>query len=171
MNAKEKQTEFIKSYLKPKLKENGFRTSGNNWWKLNDNFFILINLQNSQWNSKDELSFCFNMGVGLTEKMIDIKKKKPTYFDLATQLREDSYLSESRIKHKYRQDGWLGYSITDKTDLSDFTSELSMDFEKDILPKLIALESIEDCLNFYEKFDFLGNTLKMQVEKLKIKNE
>ena len=171
MNAKEKQTELIKGYLKPTLKENGFRTSGNNWWKLKDNFFILINLQNSQWNSKDELSFCFNIGVGLTEKMNDTKKKKPTYFDLATQLREDAYLSESRIKHKYRQDGWLGYLMTTKTDLSDFTNELSTDFEKDILPKLDGLESIEDCFKFYEKFDFWGNTLKMQVEKLTIENE
>lgn len=52
MNAKEKQTEFIKGYLKPKLKDEGFGTSGQTWWKNKGDFFIVINLQNSQWNSK-----------------------------------------------------------------------------------------------------------------------
>src|SRR5690606_36841626 len=118
------------------------------------------------WNSKNELSYCFNIGVGLTEKMNDAKKKMPTYFDLATQLREDAYLSDSRKKHKYRQDSWLGYLITDKTDSKDFTSELNTDFQKDILPKLSGMKTINDCLKFYEKFDFWGNTLKKQVEQL-----
>ena len=38
--------------------------------KMGD-FFIIINLQNSQWNSKEELSFCLNIGVALTEKLAD----------------------------------------------------------------------------------------------------
>lgn len=61
MTAKDKQNQFIKDYLKPRLKELGFRTTGNNWWKNMDDFFIVINLQNSQWNEKNELSFCFNL--------------------------------------------------------------------------------------------------------------
>ncbi|MET7029904.1 DUF4304 domain-containing protein [Sediminicola luteus] len=166
MTAKEKQIEFIKGYLKPKLKEDGFRTSGQNWWKIYEDFFILINLQNSQWNSKFELSFCFNIGVGLTEKMTDSKRKKPSYFDLATILREEAYLSDSRKKHKYRQDGWLGYLIKDNTDLNDFTNELNKDFEKEILLKLSGLKSIKDCLQFYEKFDFWGDNLKQQIEEI-----
>ena len=167
MNAKEKQTEFIKGYLKPKLKENGFRTSGNNWWKLYDDFFILINLQNSQWNSKNELSFCFNIGVGLTEKMNDEKKKKPSYYDLAVELREESYLSEFRKSSKYRQDGWIGYLMTDKTDLTDFTNELKTDFEIDILPKLEMLKTLDDCLLFYDKHDFWGDNLRRQIAEIK----
>ena len=58
MTAKDKQIEFIKTYSKPKLKEEGFRTSGQTWWKIKDDFFVVINLQNSQRNSKEELSFC-----------------------------------------------------------------------------------------------------------------
>ncbi|UZO82387.1 DUF4304 domain-containing protein [Aquimarina sp. ERC-38] len=168
MNAKEKQLKFIKEYLKPKLKENGFRTSGNTWWKLYKDFFILINLQNSLYNRKDKLSFCFNIGVGLTKKMKDPVRKKPIYSDLTTYLREPSYLSDSRIEHKYRKDGWLGYLMTNKTDLEDFTNELSIDFEKEILPKLDELTSIENCLKFYEKFNFWGNVLQTQVEDFKI---
>lgn len=170
MTAKDKQIEFIKTYLKPKLKEEGFRTSGQTWWKINDDFFVLINLQNSQWNSKEELSFCFNIGVGLTENLSDPNKKRATHFDLATELREDAYLPEKRNKHKYRQDGWLGYFMTDKTDLEDFKNKLRNDFESYILPKLNGLETIQDCLEFYRKFDFWGKRLQNQVDELK-KNE
>lgn len=170
MTAKEKQIEFIKTYLKPKLKEEGFRTSGQTWWKIKDDFFVVINLQNSQWNSKEELSFCFNIGVGLTENLSDPSKKKATYFDIATELREDAYLSDKRNKHKYRQDGWLGYVMTDKTNIEDFKNELRIDFENDILPKLNGLGTIHDCLEFYRQFDYWGERLQSQVDELK-KNE
>lgn len=167
MNAKDKQIEFIKSYIKPKLKEEGFRASGQTWWKIKEDFFIVINLQNSQWNIKEELSFCFNIGVGLTDNLSDPNKKKATYFDIVTQLREAAYLSDKRNKHKYRQDGWLGYLLTDKTDLEDFKNELKNDFENDILPKLNGLETIQDCLEFYRQFDFWGELLQNQVDELK----
>ncbi|WP_147377249.1 DUF4304 domain-containing protein [Mangrovibacterium diazotrophicum] len=165
MTAKDKQIEFIKSYLKPKLKEEGFRTSGQTWWKMKDDFFIVINLQNSQWNSKEEMSFCFNIGVGLTANLTD--KKKVTHFDNLTPLREDSYLSKNRKKHKFRKEGWLDYLMTEKTDLNDFTKELKIDFEEDILPKLNGLQNIKDCLEFYRQFDIWGSNLQRKVNQLR----
>ncbi|UZO82390.1 hypothetical protein NBT05_07925 [Aquimarina sp. ERC-38] len=51
--------------------------------------------------------------------------------------------------------------MTNKTDLEDFTNELSIDFEKEILPKLNELTSIENCLKFYEKFNFWGSVLQI----------
>lgn len=103
--AKDIQTDFIKTYLKPTLKEHGFKTSGQTWWKSKGDFFLVINLQNSQWNSKEELSFCLNIGVALTEKLADKEKKKATYVDLATQVREDAYLTEERQQIKKSQGG------------------------------------------------------------------
>lgn len=46
MTAKEKQEILIKTYLKPLLKDKGYKTSGNNWWKNNETFYSVINLQN-----------------------------------------------------------------------------------------------------------------------------
>jgi hypothetical protein len=166
MNAKEKQVEFVKSYLKPKLREEGFSTSRLTWWKNKGDFFIVINLQNSTYNSKNELSFCFNIGVAITELIKDPFKKEATYYDTVTNLRENAYLSENRTKHKYRQNGWLGYLITDETDLIEFTEELRKDFEIDILPKLDQLNTLEDCIKFYQKFNFWGDNLKKVLEKL-----
>ncbi|QNR23836.1 DUF4304 domain-containing protein [Croceimicrobium hydrocarbonivorans] len=153
--------------MKPKLREEGFRTTGQTWWKIMDDFFILINLQNSQWNTKESLSFCFNVGIGLTENLKDPNKKRATYFDLATPLREGAYLSDKRDKHKYRRDASLGYLITEKTELEDFKNELRIDFENDILPKLNRLKTLQDCLEFYRPFTFWGERLQKQVNDLK----
>ena len=78
MTAKEIQAKFIKTYLKPTLKLHDYKTSGQTWWKNMGDFFFVINLQNSQWNSKEEISFCLNIGIALTEKLTDKEKKKAT---------------------------------------------------------------------------------------------
>jgi hypothetical protein len=136
--SKDIQTEFIKTYLKPTLKEHGYKTSGQTWWKSMGDFFIVINLQNSQWNSKEELSFCLNIGVALTEKLADKEKKKA-------------------------KGGWLGYKITDKTNINDFIADFKLDLESNLLKQLDELKSLKDCVQFYEKFDIWGDNLKRQI--------
>ncbi|GGH64402.1 hypothetical protein GCM10011318_00390 [Phaeocystidibacter marisrubri] len=131
----------------------------------------MINLQNSQWNSKELLSFCSNIGVGLTENLKDPSRKKATYFDIVTNLREEAYLSDDRKKHRFRPESGLGYTLTTHTNLADFISELSIDFESDILPKLGSLRTIQDCLDFYRQFDIWGKQLQNQVDRLKLKQD
>ena len=169
MTAKEIQIEFIKKYLKPTLKLNGYKTSGQTWWKNMGDFFIVINLQNSQWNSKEEISFCLNIGVALTEKLADKDKKKASYFDIATNLREDAYLTKERQKIKKNKGGWLGYKITDTTNLSEFIEYFRIDLEDNILKRLDELKTLKDCVSFYEKYEFWGNNLKLLIEECRLK--
>ena len=161
--SKDIQTKFIKTYLKPTLKEHGYKTSGQTWWKNMGDFFIVINLQNSQWNSMKELSFCLNIGVALTEKLADKEKKKANYFDVVTPLREDAYLVQERQEIKKAKGGWLGYKITDKTNLNNFISDFKIDLENNILKQLDELKTLKDCVLFYEKFDIWGENLKRQI--------
>lgn len=163
--AKEIQKQFINTYLKTTLKEHGYRTSGQTWWKNMGDFFLVINLQNSQWNSKEELSFCLNIGVALTEKLRDKAKRKATYFDLATSSREDVYLTEERQQIKKSKGGWLGYKITDTTNVNDFIADFKIDLEDNILKQLSDLKTLDDCIQFYSKFEFWGNNLKRQIEE------
>lgn len=163
--AKEIQSAFIKTYLKPILKETGYSTSGQTWWKNNGAFFTVINLQNSQWNSKEELSFCLNIGIALTEQLRDTEKKKATYADLAIHLREGSYLTEERKQNKKTEKGWLGYKITNTTDLNDFILDFKIDLEENILVVLDQFKTLKDCIKFYEKIDFWGDHFKSQIEK------
>ena len=163
MTAKEKEKEFIKTYLKPTLKLHGYKTSGQTWWKNMGEFFIVINLQNSQWNNKEGVSFCLNIGVALTELLKDKEKKKATYFDINPRLREDAYMTEERKSQKTW--GGLGYEITDTTNLNYFTSDFKIDLEDHILKRLDELKTLKDCVLFYEKFDFWGNNLKKLIKE------
>lgn len=169
MTAKDIQVNFIKSYLKPTLKEHGYKTTGTTWWKSMNEFFIVINLQNSQFNSKEELSFCLNIGVALTDKLADKEKKKATYFDIVTPLREDAYLPEERKQIKKVKGGGLGYKITDSTNITEFVADFKIDLEENILKQLEKLKSLKECVLFYEKFDFWGENLKLQIAECGLK--
>ena len=128
-------------------------------------FFIVINLQNSQWNSKEENSFCLNIGVALTERLADKEKKKASYYDLATHLCEDAYLTEERQRIKKDKGGWLGYKLTDTTNLGEFIEYFKIDLEDNILKRLDELKTIKDCVSFYEKYEFWGNNSKLLIEE------
>jgi len=158
MTAKDKQTEFIKNYLKPILKSNGFKTDRLTWWKEKGDFFIVINLQNYSWNNKNNVDFRFNMGIAVTKNLKDPKKQKATYNDLDVNVTEAGHLPQNRIYHRYKNN--VGYTITDDTDLGDFIKEFSIDLENEILPRLNKLTSLNDCLDYYKQFPFWGENLQ-----------
>ena len=157
MTAKEKQTYFIKTFLKPTLKTFGYQTSGQTWWKDKGDFFNVINLQNYSWNSKDSIDFRFNIGIALKATVKDEQKKKATYNDLTTHLDEGTFLPD-RKNRKFGDN--QGYSITDTTDVDQFITALKIDFETFILPGLEEPKSLSDCVKFYERFPFWGDNLK-----------
>jgi hypothetical protein len=163
MTGKEKQKEVIKDYLKPTLKDYGFKTSGQTWWKDKGEFFTLINLQNFSWNSKDNVDFCFNIGIAIKANMKNIDK--PTVHDLTVYLREDFYLTR-RLFNKFRNK--IGYTITDKTNLDKFIKSLRTDFEDKIIPYLDNLNSIKDCIDKFGDIKFWGDNLKKVIKEHKI---
>lgn len=157
MTAKEKQVQFIESYLKPTLKQFGYRVSGQTWWKDKGEFFNVINLQNFSWNSKNSVDFCFNVGIAVKALVKDSKKQKATYNDLVVHIREDAFIPSPKAR---KFGNGTGYSIIDNTDLEAFTLALKDDFEGYLLPKLESPTSLSDCLTLYEPFEFWHNNLK-----------
>jgi len=166
MTAKEKQTDFINTYLKPTLKNVGYQTSGQTWWKDKGDFFTLINLQNFSWNSKDSVDFCFNIGVAIKATMTDTDKKKPTVHDLTIYLRESYFLTDVRKDYKFRNK--TGYVLNEQTDLNDFIAELKFDFENSILPTLDKLNSLQNCVDKFGGITFWGENLKKVIAENKI---
>lgn len=165
MTAKENQEILIKTYLKPLLKEKGYKTSGNNWWKNNIGFYYVINLQNFSFNSKDNIDFCFNIGIALEKFIADKTRKKVTGYDIAIPCREQSFISKNRQEHKFRKN--LGFHIEANTNMEDFKTEFRIDFEQNILPILESLNSIEECIEFYDKMPLWKNTFRKLVDKNK----
>nr|WP_294779820.1 DUF4304 domain-containing protein [uncultured Flavobacterium sp.] len=163
MNAKEKQLDFVKSYLKPTLKNLEYKTSGQTWWKDKEEFYTLINLQNFSWNTKDKVNFCFNIGIVLKSEMKDATKK-PQIYDLTIHLRENLYVSDKNNKHPFRNKN--GYLLENHTDMTDFYEELKSDFENFIVPKLEKLNSLQDCIDNFGSIPFFGERL---INAIKIK--
>lgn len=165
MTAKEKQTAFIKTYLKPVLKLHGYSISGQTWWKDKGEFFNVINLQNYSWNSKDSVDFRFNVGIALRAILADKQKRKATYNDLVIHLDEGAFLPD-RKSRKFANN--QGYSITEETDLDEFISVFKSDWETYILPKLDEPKSLQDRVQHYGQLPFWGERLKMIIEDNKL---
>jgi Domain of unknown function (DUF4304) len=162
MTSKEKQSIIIKTCLKPLLKGDGYSTKTQTWWRDQGDFFVLINLQNFSWNTKEDVAFCFNIGIALKSAMQNPNSTNPTYHDLTIPIREGAYLPDSRKTGKYKNN--TGYIINSKTDIDDFIKEMKIDFENEILPRLETLKSIVDCVHYYENYPFWGDRLKSLIK-------
>lgn len=151
MNAKEKQAEFIKFFLKPILKQFGYHISGQTWWKANKEFYYVINLQNYSWNSKDNVDFRFNIGIALRATVKDNVKYRPTHYDMVTYSNEDKFIL-NKINKSFTTN--LGYVINDNTHFIDFCEAISLDFKNQILPSLEKLSNLQEVLEFYGQSTF-----------------
>ncbi|MDQ6482139.1 DUF4304 domain-containing protein [Dyadobacter sp. LHD-138] len=166
MTAKEKQTQFIKNYLKPTLKKSGYMTSGQTWWKDKGDFFNVINLQNFSWNSKDSVDFIFNIGIALKATVKDEQKKKATHYDLTTNVSHTAFIPDWENRNLDNNNNC--YSITEITDLTNFILSMQYDFEKHILPGLEEPQNLNDLIKFYEQFPLHGDRLKRAITKNKL---
>lgn len=155
------QLKVIKEYLKPLLKKHAYTTKAQTWWRDQGDFFIIINLQNFSWNLKDDVTFCFNIGIAL--KAIMKAPDNPTYHDLNISVRQDSYLPDLRIENRHKNK--TGYLIRPDTNFDDFVKELKVDFEEEILPRLNHLKTINDCVEYYGDFTFWGEHLKRLIRE------
>lgn len=55
--------ELVKNYLAPLMKSEGFRKSGQNFWRDSEESIDVLNIQKSQWNDAREASFYINLGT------------------------------------------------------------------------------------------------------------
>ena len=157
ITAKEKQSIFIKSYLKPVLKQQGYLINGRTWSRDQGDFFIIVNLQNFSWNTKNDVTFCFNIGIGLKSLMKD-PSELPKYADLTIFVRDVAYLSDSRKSSMYKNQ--TGYIMQEDTSIDNFIEEFKIDFEGHLFPTLAKLVTLNDCVEYYQRFPFWGDRLK-----------
>jgi len=158
MTTKDKQKEIVVAALKPLFKRWGYKTNGQNWWKVNGAFFNVINLQNFSWNTKDQVDFCFNFTTGLSKTIFN--KSKVVIHDGVTYIREPSFLPDTKTEFRDQ----VGYHLTSGTNFEKFKEEILNDFDLIILPKLDTLNTPSNLLDFYKK-EFFAAALKVALKK------
>jgi hypothetical protein len=76
---------LVKDYLAPMMKDKGFRKSGANFWRDDENVIEVLNIQKSQWNDAWEASYYVNLGAYWKafhrDQSTEFKSKFPREYD------------------------------------------------------------------------------------------
>lgn len=147
----EKRNVVMKQVIKPLLKKYGFSVSGSDWHREMDDFYIIIHMTNSQYNSiSGGACFGFQISAVKKEELKGELSKQWLYTQL-TALNQFSFLpylgmlSPYYFGTMYKIDGYQNYLPSD-TPIEDICRQIEEDFGTYILPELSAIESYEDFL-------------------------
>ena len=157
MKPKDIRNKIIKEIYKPLLKENGFRTSGNDWWKKIDDGYMYIHIQNSQFNV---MSARYRIQIGCVHKdniCEDIKKQWMYHADI-DHLTQFDFLTDfgflSRAEYHsgdmYEIGGLRAYApreICVEKVMKDFRE----DFENFILPQILEIKNTIEWASLVEE--------------------
>lgn len=147
----EKRNVVIKQVIKPLLKKYGFSVSGSDWHREMDDFYIIIHMTNSQYNSIS-WGACFGFQISAVKKEeLKGELSKQWLYSQMTALNQFSFLpylgmlSPYYAGTMYKIDGYQNYLPSD-TPIENICRQIEEDFGTYILPELCAIESYEDFL-------------------------
>lgn len=156
MPSAEKRKRILKEVVKPLLKEAGFRTKGQEWWRELTDGWLLIHLKNSQFNSPvTGCRFEFDISASSKEEIKEDITKQWIY----NQFNDLSHccflpyagmLSPYCEAYAYNIDGYQNYLPKDDP-LENILKQVYTDFADHILPQLAGVQSISDWKRLYEE--------------------
>jgi Domain of unknown function (DUF4304) len=143
---------IIKEGFQELLKPLGFKKKTNNFYLKLDTIGQIINVQKSQWGTKDSISFTINTGIFVPEYWLAFynfsDKGLPDYPT------EPECLIRKRIGMLRKQDDtW--YDIKERTDEIQLIAEMKNNLTEFILPYFNRLNSREKMLYEIENEDMM----------------
>lgn len=154
MRPVEKRDIVVKQVIKPLLKKYGFSTAGSDWHREIDDFYIIIHMQNSQFNSI-ATGVCFRFHIFARKKdEIKVKLSNEWIYGSAHMLNQFDFLpycgmlSPYYDSRGYKIDGYKNYLPSD-TPVENICRQIGEDFGDYILPELDAVKAYEDFLELY----------------------
>ncbi|MBR9920984.1 MAG: DUF4304 domain-containing protein [Bacteroidetes bacterium] len=150
---------IIKEVIAPIFKANGFKKNGNNFYRDLGEVGQAFNVQQSQWNSKDDKTFVFNLGL-LDKEIQNIVYQRelpkfPKEYDCEIRLRHGQLLNKGDI--------W--YDLNKRTDLEKLKIQIIKDVENYVLP---FLDKYQDPNKWIEFFDWKFEPITGPIEKFLI---
>ena len=141
MSMQNELKQLIKESISPLFKAKGFKKRGNNFAKAFSDFAFVVNIQNSKWNTKEEVEFTFNIGI-FTDKLFG------TFYEVEPPKFPTEMYSVLRLRIaelKGIQDEWYKLHLT--TDLNEIKRVIQNDIENVIFPHFEQFQTIEDVIN------------------------
>lgn len=148
MTSKEKKEIVIKEVVTPAFKEAGYQKIGQTYYRVQGECCMLVNLQNSQFNSA-ATGFIFRFHIDARSKEMskeEIRKWKGcAYSDIQESLLlpDCGYLHPYHNSLGYQIDGHRNYQPQDM-DVEEIKKRIGSDFRDHILPQLDLISSLED---------------------------
>ncbi|MBR9778018.1 MAG: DUF4304 domain-containing protein [Cytophagales bacterium] len=151
MTDRDFKTEFdsiIKEVIAPIFKANGFKKNGNNFYRDLGEVGQAFNVQQSQWNSKDDKTFVFNLGLLDKELQNEIYQRELPKFP-------KEYDCEIRLRHgQLMNKGDVWYDLNKRTDLEKLKNQISKDLENFVLPFFNKYQDPKKWIEFFDwKFE------------------
>jgi len=131
--------------IKPRLKDIGFKVSGNTFRRQENDFLIIFDIWKSSWNNANEILFWFETGVFRDSFYNFIFQESPPKTIRTNQC--SMRLQAGSILRK----GVPGYNycIMEKN-MKTMINEIANDLDNSFIPFLMKLKKIEDILIFGE---------------------
>lgn len=150
---------IIKEVIAPIFKANGFKKNGNNFYRDLGEVGQAFNVQQSQWNSKDDKTFVFNLGLLDKEIQKEIYQRElpkfPKEYDCEIRLRQGQLMNKGDV--------W--YYLNKRTDLEKLKAQIVNDLEKFVLP---FFDKYQDPKKWIEFFNWKYESLMGPIGKFLI---
>ena len=147
-NLKSEFDSIITEVIAPVFKANGFKKNGNNFYRDLGEIGQAFNVQQSQWNSKDDKTFAFNLGL------LDKEIQKKVYQREIPKFPKE-YDCEIRLRHgQLMNKGDVWYDLKKRTDLEKLKAQIGNDLEKYVLPFFDKYQEPKKWIEFFDwKFE------------------
>lgn len=151
---------IIKDIISPLFKDLGFRKKGNNFYRQINDIIQIFTVQQSQWNTINDKSFTFNIGIYNEDVYIECfdrgLPKIPNIYDCVVSLRI------SCLKGGYAE--W--YKVNANTNIKTLEKLIEADLINVAVPffeKYITLESVNALYDAYDKLRDQGRITRISL--------
>lgn len=148
MTTKEKKTIILKEVITPAFKEEGYRTIGQTYYRVQGDCCMTVKIQSSHFNSAATgNTFWFHIEAFPKETSREQLKEWNSWG--SSSIHESSLLPDCGYLHPYRNalgyciDGYKNY-VPQDMDIEDIKERIGSDLREVILPQLDEIKSLDD---------------------------
>ncbi|SNZ21129.1 DUF4304 domain-containing protein [Cohaesibacter gelatinilyticus] len=139
--------QIVSQYIAKNLKANGFKKKRLTWNKRIGEYVQVVNVQKSQWNTEEDISFTINWGISFDYVYQALWGKSPPLFISETDSFPRFRVGNLPIVDKKLSEIW--WNCDPDTGIEPIGAEIIKQMEEVILPNLEKLSNYKEICNLY----------------------